>query len=326
MKFHPLLAALALGLSCTSGAARAASPADDYPNHAVQVVVGYAPGGGNDVAARLLAKEISSIMHQSFVVENRPGAGTNIASSYVARAKPDGYTLALSSTAIAVNVTLYSKLDYDPVKDFEPVALFAEAPNLLVVNPKLPVNSVADLVDYAKKHPGTLNFSSAGSGSTQHLSGELFKMKTGVDVVHVPYKGSAPALSAVIGGEVAFSFLNIPSAKQLVESGQVKALALTAAKRFPAVGNVPTMAQAGIEGMEVGTWYSIMAPAGTPQPIVQKLNHAINEAMSKPDIRARFESLGMAPVAESPDYLKKHLADEIVRWRTIVQQSHASVD
>ncbi|WP_158515184.1 tripartite tricarboxylate transporter substrate binding protein [Bordetella sp. H567] len=327
MKFPRSVQAALLGFSLLASAAHAQSSAvDKYPDHPIKLVVGYAPGGGNDVAARLLAKELASILHGSIVVENRAGAGTNIAASYVARSAPDGYTLSLSSTALAVNVTLYKKLDYDAIKDFEPIAIFAEAPNLLLVNPKLPVNSVADLVEYGKKHPGKLNFSSAGSGSTQHLAGELFKIKGGFDAAHIPYKGSAPALTAVIGGEADFTFINIPSSKQLIESGQLKALAITSAKRFPAVPNIPTMAEAGMNGMEVATWYSIVAPAGTPRPIVDKLNKAINQAMTEPELRKRFEELGMAPMNESPEFFKKFLADEVARWRVIVQQSNASVN
>ncbi|MBV6305380.1 tripartite tricarboxylate transporter substrate binding protein [Candidimonas humi] len=326
MKFHRSIAAGVLGCLASVGVACAASPAANYPDHPIKLVVGYAPGGGNDISARLLAKAISPILHESIVVENRPGAGTNIAASYVARSAPDGYTLSLSSTALAINVSLYPHLDYDAVKDFEPVALFAEAPDLLVVNPKLGINSVHDLIAYGKAHPGKLNFSSAGIGSTQHLAGELFKLKGGFEATHVPYKGSAPALAAVIGGQAAFSFLNIPSAKQLVESGKVKALAITAAKRFPAVPNVPTMAQQGIKGMEVATWYSIVAPAGTPRAIVDKLNKAINKAMEEPDLRKHFVDLGMAPITESPEYFKKYLASEIARWREIVKQSHATVN
>jgi tripartite-type tricarboxylate transporter receptor subunit TctC len=327
MKSLSSLAAVLLGLSLLGGtAARAQSSAvANYPDHPIKLVVGYAPGGGNDVAARLIAKELSGILHQSIVVENRPGAGTNIAASYVSRAAPDGYTLSLSSTALAVNVTLYPKLDYDPVKDFDPVAIFAEAPNLLIVNPKLPVNSVADLVAYAKKNPGKLNFSSAGSGSTQHLAGELFKTKAGITATHIPYKGSAPSLTAVISGEADFTFVNIPSSKQLIESGQVKALAITSSKRFPAVPNIPTMAEAGINGMEVATWYSILTPAGTPRPIIDKLNKAVNQAVAKPEFNKVLEDLGTAPMSESPEFFKKFLADEIVRWRDIVRQSNATV-
>ncbi|HTJ98453.1 MAG TPA: tripartite tricarboxylate transporter substrate binding protein [Bordetella sp.] len=327
MKSLSSIAAILLGLSLTAGSAHAQSSAvANYPDHPIKLVVGYAPGGGNDVAARLIAKELTPILHQTIVVENRPGAGTNIGASYVARSAPDGYTLTLSSTALAVNVSLYPKLDYDPVKDFEPIAIFAEAPNLLIVNPKLPVKSVSDLVAYGKAHPGKLNFSSAGSGSTQHLSGELFKTKAGFTATHVPYKGSAPSLTAVISGESDFTFVNIPSSKQLIESGQVKALAITSSKRFSAVPNIPTMAEAGIQGMDVATWYSILAPAGTPRPIIDKLNKAINQAVSKPEFRKQLEDLGTAPMTESPEYFKKFLAEEIVRWREIVQQSGATVN
>jgi tripartite-type tricarboxylate transporter receptor subunit TctC len=327
MKSLSSIAAILLGLSLTAGSAHAQSSAvANYPDHPIKLVVGYAPGGGNDVAARLIAKELTPILHQTIIVENRPGAGTNIGASFVARSAPDGYTLTLSSTALAVNVSLYPKLDYDAVKDFEPIAIFAEAPNLLLVNPKLPVKTVADLVAYGKAHPGKLNFSSAGSGSTQHLAGELFKTKAGITATHVPYKGSAPSLTAVISGEADFTFVNIPSSKQLIESGQVKALAITSSKRFAAVPNIPTMAEAGIQGMDVATWYSILAPAGTPRPIIEKLNKAVNQAVSKPEFRKQLEDLGTAPMTESPEYFKKFLAEEIVRWREIVQQSHATVN
>ncbi|ANN78034.1 tripartite tricarboxylate transporter substrate binding protein [Bordetella flabilis] len=320
------LAAALLAVSLVGGApAQAQSPTDKYPDHPIKLVVGYAPGGGNDIAARLIAKELTEILGQSIVVENRPGAGTNIGASYVARSAPDGYTLSLSSTALAVNVSLYPKLDYDPVKDFAPVAIFAKAPNLLIVSNKLPVSSVKELVAYAKKNPGKLNFSSAGSGSTQQLAAELFKTKAGITAMHVPYKGSAPSLNAVIGGEADFTFVNIPSSKQLVDSGQVKALAITADKRFPAVPNVPTMEEAGIPGMDVATWYSILAPAGTPPAIINKLNAAVNQAVERPAFRKVLEDMGTAPMTATPEYFQKFLAEEIVRWREIVRQSNASV-
>ena len=322
---------LAAALVCASPIGRAVMAAtqpaaDAYPDHPIKLVVGYAPGGGNDIAARLLVNEMAPILHGTFVVENRAGAGTNIAASYVAHSAPDGYTLSLSSTALAVNVSLYRKLDYDAVKDFEPVALAAEAPNLLLVNPKLPVNSVPELIAYAKKNPGKLNFSSAGTGSTQHLAGELFKIRGGFEATHVPYKGSAQALTALISGDADFSFGNIPSGKPFIENKQVKAFAITAARRFSAVPNIPTMAEAGLKDMETGTWYSIVAPAGTPRPIVEKLNKAVNQAMSSPQMRKRFEDLGMAPTTGSPEFFKKFLAEEIARWRVVVQQSHATVD
>jgi tripartite-type tricarboxylate transporter receptor subunit TctC len=326
MKPLSSLAAALLAVSLVGGApAQAQSPTEKYPDRPIKLVVGYAPGGGNDIAARLIAKELTEILGQSIVVENRPGAGTNIGASYVARSAPDGYTLSLSSTALAVNVSLYPKLDYDPVKDFAPVAIFAKAPNLLIVSNKLPVSSVKELVAYAKKNPGKLNFSSAGSGSTQQLAAELFKTKAGITAMHVPYKGSAPSLNAVIGGEADFTFVNIPSSKQLVDSGQVKALAITADKRFPAVPNIPTMEEAGIPGMDVATWYSILAPAGTPPAIINKLNAAVNQAVERPAFRKVLEDMGTAPMTATPEYFQKFLAEEIVRWREIVRQSNASV-
>jgi tripartite-type tricarboxylate transporter receptor subunit TctC len=328
MKTLSSFAATVLGASLIASASAqtpSAAAIAAYPDHAIKLVVGYAPGGGNDIAARLIAKELSAVMHQSVVVENRPGAGTNIGASYVARAPADGYTLSLSSTALAVNITLYPKLDYDPVKDFAPVAIFAKAPNLLIVSNKLPVNSVAELVAYAKKNPGKLNFSSSGSGSTQHLAGELFNTKAGITTTHIPYKGSAPSLTAVIAGQADFTFINIPSSKQLIESGQVKALAITSDKRSPIVPNVPTMEEAGIPGMDVATWYSILAPAGTPKEIVNKLNAAINKAVESPEFRKTLEDLGTDPMTATPEFFAKFLDEEIVRWRQIIKQSGASV-
>ncbi len=304
-----------------------AAPGDNYPgDRPIKLVVGYAPGGGNDIAARLLANAIGPALKGTFVVENKAGAGTNIGASYVAHSPPDGYTLSLSSTALAVNKSLYKKLDYDPQKDFEPIALAGEAPNLLLVNPKLPVNSVQEFIAYAKKNPGKLNFTSAGTGSTQHLSGELFKIKCGIEATHVPYKGSAPALAAVISGEGDFSFVNIPSSKQFLEGKQLKALAITSAKRFAAVPDIPTMAEAGVQGMEVATWYSILAPAGTPRPIIDKLNKAINQAVEGAELKKRFIDEGIAPLTGTPEFFKKFLADEITRWKVVVEQSHATAD
>jgi tripartite-type tricarboxylate transporter receptor subunit TctC len=324
MKFGAFLAYALCTLAVTAAPAQSQS-ASDYPNHPIKIVVGYEPGGGNDIAARLLAKQLTGVLHQSIVVENRPGAGTNIGASYVARSAPDGYTLSLSSTALAVNISLYPKLDYDPVKDFAPVAIFAEAPNLLIISNKLPVNSVQEFIAYAKAHPGKLNFSSAGSGSTQHLTAELFKTVAGFEATHVPYKGSAPSLAAVISGEVDFTFVNIPSSKQLIASGKVKALAITASKRFPAVPDIPTMAEAGVKGMEAATWYSIVAPAKTPPAIVAKLNKAINQVVSQPDFQQTLIDMGTQPIVGSPEFFKKYLADEIARWNKIVKQSGASI-
>jgi tripartite-type tricarboxylate transporter receptor subunit TctC len=316
--------ALTLPLGATAAQAQIPSAVANYPERPIKLVVGYEAGGGNDIAARMIAKEMAQILHQPVVVENRPGAGTNIGASYVARSAPDGYTLSLSSAALAINVSLYPKLDYDAVKDFAPIAVFAEAPNLLIINPKLPINSVADLVAYAKKNPDKSNFSSSGIGSSQHLAGELLKDKAGINITHIPYKGSAPSLAAVVSGEADFTFVNIPSSRQLIDSGKVKALAITSDKRFPSVPNIPTMAEAGVPGVVASTWYSILAPAGTPKPIIDKLNRVVNQAVAKPAFRKTLEDMGTAPMSGSPEYFQAFLADEIVRWRKIVRDSHAS--
>jgi len=300
-------------------AALAADAAAHYPDHTVRVVVGYPPGGGADIMARLLQKPLSAALGQSVIIENRPGAGQNIADAYVARAKPDGYTLLLSSSALAVNPSLFPTLSANPLTAFEPVALFAESPNLLVVNPKLPVDSVAALIAYEKKRPEGGNFSSSGNGSTQHLCGELFKLKTGMKATHVPYKGSAPSLAAVIGGDVDFSFVNIPSAKPLVLQHQLKALAVTSTHRSPLLPDVPTMAQAGVPGMDVAAWYGVLAPAGTPAPIVAKLNAVIVHAVSGEPLKSQLVNLGSDPVTYTPAGFHQYLAADTQRWAQIVK-------
>ena len=312
-------AGLALLLSLSGSYAAAA---DAYPDHPIKLVVGYTPGGGADIMARLIQQQLSEAFKQSVIVENRPGAGQNIASSYVAHAKPDGYTLLVSSSALAVNISLYRKLDYDPVKDFAPIAVFAESPNLLVVRKALPVNSVKELIAYAKSRPGALNFSSSGSGSTQHLSGELFKLKTGINAMHIPYKGTMPSITAVLSGEVDFSFMNIPSAKTYILNHQLKGLAITAAKRSPVVPEIPTMEEAGVKGMDVAAWYGVLGPAGMPKAVVQKLNAAIDKAVASGAFRKKLEDLGTTPLDESPAYFKHFLSEDIARWRDVIHAAH----
>jgi len=297
-----------------------------YPAHPIKLLVGYAPGGGADIMGRLIAQQLSDSLKQSVIVENRPGAGQNIAASLVAKAPADGYTLLVSSSALALNINLYPSLDYDPVKDFAPVSVFAQAPNLLVVRDALPVNSVAELIAYAKKAPGAMNFSSSGSGSTQHLSGELFKLKTGIQATHIPYKGTIPSVTAVISGDVDFTFANIPSVKQFVLNHKLKALAITAARRSPLLPDVPTLDEAGVAGMDVAAWYGVLAPAGTPPAIVAKLNAAISEAVQRPDFQKQLESLGADPIVQSPEYFKRFLAEDIARWEKIIKLAHAKAE
>jgi len=297
-----------------------------YPVKPIRMIVGYAPGGGSDIMGRLISQQIGDAMGQQVIVENRAGAAQNVAAEYVAKAPNDGYTLFLSSAALGINVSLYPKLNYDPVKDFAPVAVFARSPNLLLVHPSFPATTVREFIAVAKKNPGKLNFSSSGSGSSQHLAGELLKIKVGVDMTHVPYKGSAPSMTALASGEVDFSFNNIPSAQPLMTPGRVRALGITSEKRSALLPKLPTMIEGGLPGFVTETWYGVLAPAGTPADIVNALNAVIVKAVQKPDFGARLAQTGADTIAESPDYFRKMLSEEISRWAVVVKASKAKAE
>ena len=258
---------------------------------------------------------------QQIIVENRPGAAQNVAAEYVAKSPSDGYTLFMSSAALGVNISLYPKLNYHPVKDFAPVAVFANSPNLLLVNPKFPAKNIAEFLAYAKKNP--LNFSSSGSGSTQHLSGELLKLMMKTDMTHVPYKGTSPSLTGLASGEVEFSFSNIPAAQPLMASGRIRAIAITSSKRSALLPDLPTMIEGGLPGFVTQTWYGILAPAQTPAPVINALNKAIVDAVKQEDFRARLAQLGADPIAEPPEYFRRMLQDDIDRWEKVVKASKA---
>jgi tripartite-type tricarboxylate transporter receptor subunit TctC len=309
------------GLLCFYGLAQAQAP--KYPTKPIRMVVGYAPGGGSDIMGRLIAQKITEAMGQQVIVENRAGVAQNVAAEYVAKSPNDGYTLFMSSAALGVNISLYPKLNYDPVKDFAPVAVFAVSPNLLLVNPTFPAKNVTEFLAVVKKNPGKFNFSSSGSGSTQHLSGELLKLMTKTDMTHVPYKGTAPSLTALASGEVDFSFSNIPAAQPLMGPGRIRALAITSAKRSPLLPELPTMIEGGLPGFVTQTWYGVLAPAGTPGNVINALNAVIVKAVQKEDFRARLAQLGADPIAETPEYFRKMLAEEIERWSKVVKASKA---
>lgn len=317
----PVLGALALTLLPL-----AAAHAQSYPTKPIRLVVGFTPGGGVDINARLLAPKLSEYFGQQVIVDNRPGAGTNIANDLVAKSPPDGYTLLINTAAVAINMSLYKKLPFDTLRDFTAVSLFSMSPNVLVVHPSLPVKNVKDLVALAKASPGKLNFSSAGAGTTQHLAGELFKLRTGTKIVHVPYRGSAPSLTALIGGEVEMSYANIPAILQHVKSGRLRPLASTGPKRSELMPEVPTMAEAGAKGVEVVVWYGVLAPAATPREIVGKLADGIARAARSPDVRQRLLDMGAEPVGNTPEQFGKQLKEEVVRWAEVVKVSGASAD
>jgi tripartite-type tricarboxylate transporter receptor subunit TctC len=273
--------------------------------------------------ARLMAPQITEALGQQVVVENRAGAAQNVAAEYIAKQPADGYTLFLSSAAHGINVSLYPKINYDPVKDFAPVAVFATSPNLLLVHPSFPAKSVKEFIAVAKKNPTKLNFSSSGSGSTQHLSGELLNIQIGVKMTHVPYKGSAPSMTALASGEVDFSFNNIPSSQPLMTPGRVRALGITSVKRSPLLPELPTLAEGGLPGFVTETWYGVLVPAGTPAEVINTLNGVIVKAVQRPEFRNRLAQLGADPLAESPEYFRKMLAQEIARWAKVVKASGA---
>ena len=317
---------LAPALVALAALAHTGAHAQTYPTKPVRLIVGFTPGGGVDINARMLAPELTKAFGQQFIVDNRPGAGTNIANELVAKAPPDGYTLLVNTAAITINMSLYRKVNFDAIKDFAPISVFSQSPNILTVHPSLPVKNVKDLVALAKSKPGAMNFSSAGSGSTQHLTGELFKLRTGTNIVHVPYKGSAPSLTALLGGEVEMTFANIPAISSHVRSKRLRALANAGTKRADQMRDVPTLKEAGINGVEVVVWYGVLAPAGTPREIVNSLSGAIQKASRSPEVRQRLLDQGAEPVGNTPDEFAKLMREELTRWADVVKVSGAKAD
>ncbi len=299
--------------------------AQAYPSKPVRLIVGFTPGGGVDINARLLASKLSEIFGAQVIVENKPGAGTNIANEFVARSAPDGYTLLVNTAAVAINMSLYKQPGFDTLRDFSAVSIFSTSPNILVVNSQVPMRSVAELLAQARAAPGKLNYSSAGAGSTQHLSGELFKTLTRTDIVHIPYKGTAPALTALIGGEVQLSYANIPAISAHVKSGRLRPLATTGPKRAELMPEVPTMKESGVD-MDVVVWYGVLAPAATPREIVARLADAIAKAAHSPDIRQRLVEQGAEPMGNTPEEFSRQLRQEVATWAAVVKASGAKAN
>ena len=312
-------------LSALLACAAATAPAQTYPAKPIRLVVGFTPGGGVDINARLFGPKITEYLGQQVIVENRPGAGTNIANEHVAKSPPDGYTLLINTAALAINLSLYRKVNY-AAADFAPVSVVSMSPNILVVHSSVPVKSVKELVALARSRPGQLNFSSAGAGTTQHLSGELFNLRAGIKTVHVPYKGSAPSLTAVISGEVDLTYANIPAISAHVKSGRLRPIANLGTRRSDQLPQVPTMAEAGIKGVEVVVWYGIFAPAATPRDVVARLADTLAKATRSPDIRQKLLDLGAEPVGNSPDDFGKLFREEVARWAEVVKVSGARAD
>ena len=295
-------------------------PAQNYPEKPIRIIVGYTPGGGNDIAARLIAPKLSEALGQPVIVENKPGAGTNIAQEYVARSAPDGYTLLLGSPALTINPSLYKKLPFDALRDLTGISMFAYSPNILVVNPSLPVKNVKELIALARSKPGKLTFSSSGSGSSQHLTGELFNLRAKVNTLHVAYKGTAPALTGVLSGEVDMSFTNIPSALAHIKSERLRVIANTSDRRAELMPDVPTLKESGVDVSTI-VWYSITVPAATPRPIIDKLAAVLVKIPHTPEMKKRLADLGAEPAGNMPDEFNKFLRAETAEWAEVMKAS-----
>ena len=292
----------------------------------IKLIVPSAPGGVTDILARLLGDHIARTQGATVVIDNRPGAGGVIGSELVAKAAPDGYTLLMGTVGThAINPSLYAKMPYDHVKEFAPVILVAGVPNVLVVNPDLPIKSVPELIAYAKANPGKLNFASSGSGTSIHLSGELFKAMTGVQMTHVPYKGSAPALTDLIGGQVQLMFDNLPSSLAFIKAGKLRALAVTSASRAPALPDVPTVADT-VPGFEASSWFGVLAPAGTPPEIIARINGEVTKWLATPEAKEKLTAQGANVAGGTPQDFAKHIQAETAKWAKVVKESGAKVD
>jgi len=321
-----VLLAPVLALTAEPAYAQASAVKPGYPNRPIRMVLPFPPGGATDIMARRIGQKMSERWGHQVLIDNRAGAGGNIAAEIVAKSAPDGYTLLFAASAqLAINPSLYSKIPFDPVKSFAPVILVGAVPNILVANPALPVKSLKDLIAFAKARPGQLDYASPGAGSTAHLSIELLKMETGIDVVHVPYRGAAPAVVDVLGGQVPLMVVSMPSVVGHVKSGRLRALGMTGAKRSAAAPEVPTFADT-LPGFESSGWYGMLAPAGTPPDIIDQLNEATLKILAMEDVRETFASNGIEIVGSSPAGFAKYIQSELAKWAVVVRTSKARAD
>ena len=299
--------------------------AQNYPNRAVRWVVPYPPGGATDIMARLVGNRLSEKLGQQFIIENKPGGGNNIGTEQVVNSAPDGYTVLLVNPANAINASLYAKLNFNFIRDIAPVAGIARVPNVMTVNPNVPAKTVAELIAYAKANPGKINMASSGNGTSVHLSGEMLKAMAGIDMQHVPYRGSALAMTDLIAGQVQVIFDNMPSVLQHIKSGSLRALAVTTAARSPELPDVPTVGET-VKDYEASAWFGMGAPKGTPKEIVEKLNMAINEILTEPAMKARLAELGGVPIVETPQGFGKIIQSETDKWEKVVKFAGAKVE
>ncbi len=324
MKFRCLSVTVAISLLIGSSVSVYAAI---YPNKSIRFIVPFSAGGGGDIVVRIVAAKLSERLGQNVAVDNRAGAGGSLGTEIASQAPPDGYTILMANVApMAINVSLHKKLNYDPVKDFAPIALLVTFPNLLVVHPSLPVKSTKQLVDLAKARPGALTYASAGNGSTTHLSAELFQGMAGIKLIHVPYKGGGPALINLISGEVTMYFGSMPAALPHIRARRLMPLGVTSLKRSDAAPEIPSIAESGFPGFEAVTWIGVVAPKGVPQEIVDRLNKEIAQVLDMPDVRARLKSLGADPLTSTPSEFSAYIVSEIAKWAKVVKQSGAILE
>ncbi len=326
--FGSLFSIVAVSLLATSQLSAAVNPADHktYPRKPIRVVVPYPPGGGTDIIARLVGAKLSESWKQPVVIDNRPGAGTVIGTELVARAPADGYTILIGTGTHTVNATLYPKLPFDPVRDFEPVTLLAVAPNVLVVHPSLPVKSVKDFISLAKAKPKQINYASSGNGGTGHLAMEMLKQMANIDVVHIPYKGGGPALNAALSGEVSALINNMIAAVPQIKAGRLRALGVTTRKRSPSLPDVPSLAESGLPGFEASGWFGVFVPAGTPADIVNKLADEFGRTMKLPEVGQNLAAQGAEAIGNRPTEFVEIVRSDIARWRKVLKAANITAD
>jgi tripartite-type tricarboxylate transporter receptor subunit TctC len=317
-----LLAALAAAALAVPLGAQAQS----YPDHPIRFVVPYPPGGGTDVIARIVQGKLQAALGQNIVIDNKGGAGGSVGTDIVAKAPPDGYTVLFTLNSHTVNPAIYAKLPFDTLKDFEPVGTVASLPQILVANPQFPANSVPELIALAKAKPGTLAYASVGVGSPGHLAGELFKLRTGTQMTHVPYRGGGPAVTDVMGGQVPLLWVSIPAAAQFVKTGKLKALGVSTLKRSAAFPDVATLQEAGVPDFEVDSWYAMFVPAKTPKPVIDKLNRALNSTLQDPDIRDKLLAQGSEAVGGTPEALGQAVNLELVKWAKLAKDANIKAE
>lgn len=323
------LLALATGLFCLQNAMAQAPAASSaaYPTKPIRLVVPFTPGGSTDILARAIGQELTKAWGQAVVVDNVPGAGGSLGADKVAKATPDGYTLLMGHIGtLAVNPSLYPSLPYDPIKSFAPVAWVARVPNVLVVNPQVAARSVKELVALAKSQPGRLNYGSGGNGSAANLATEYFKLQTGSSLLHIPYRGTAPAVNDLIGGQIQVLFTGAPAVLGPIKNGQLRAIAVSSPQRLPALPDLPTVAEAGYKNFEADQWYGVVAPAGTPREIVAKLNAQINLSLNSAELKTRLNNEGALAAPTTPEAFGKHIASEIARWKPVIQSGRVKAD